>query len=373
MIYHLLPEWEAFSTYSGGAVSRDIANIVLLDPLQMIVSKDADDSWGISRRKIMIMPGLRPYSKVVGRGSFPPFVTNQYLRRSFGPLLSKLKRGDVVWCHSQPFFCTALQHSIKRLGVKLVYHVHSSLVFKGARTLLSSFSADAYVFVSNATRDEALAAYPWLTNTHVIHNGADSSLFYPRGVRGTAGPGAATILFVGRLHPQKGVHVLIEAMRILQKRGIAARCKVVGSAYAGGSKATRYVKELQRASPSNVDFINYIPARSIADQFRHADIACCPSVCQEAFGNVVIEAMACAVPVVASKVGGIPEIAAEGGVKLVQPGCPEELADALQELLSDPKRRITMGDEGARSFRKRFTWQTAVKQYSDVIAKLCRS
>lgn len=369
MIYHLLPEWETFSTYTGGAVARDIANMMLLDPKRMVVCKDADDSWGIERNRMMIIPGLRPYSRILGRSILPSFVTDSYFKHIFNSLLSNLTRGDLVWCHNQPFFCTALEHSIHRRGAELVYHVHSSPLFPGARSLFKSFKADAYVFVSNAMRKEAQREYPWLSNAYVIHNGADDALFYPATDKNTTEE-RPTILYVGRLHPEKGAHVLLEAMRILQEHDVNAHCKIVGSAYAGGSKMTAYVRELHKICPSNVEFVNFIPARDIAQEFRRADILCCPSTYQEPFGNVVIEAMACGIPVVASRVGGIPEIAAEGGVKLVEPGCVDELAVELEVLLGDAKRRKAMAAEGIRSFQKRFTWRAAMEQYRKVASDL---
>ncbi len=370
MIYHLLPEWESFSTYAGGAVARDIANMMLLDSSRRVVCKEADESWGIDKCRIAIIPELLPYSKIRGRGVFPSFFTDEYFRRIFRPLVWSLDRGDIVWCHSQPFFCTALERSIHSRGGKLVYHIHSSLIFPGAHFLFGSFRADAYVFVSDAMRREAVNAYSWLTNTYVIHNGADDALFYPLVDGSIRENDLPIILYVGRLHPQKGVHILMDAMRILQERGVEVRCRIVGSAYVGGSKTTAYVRALHKSAPSNVEFINFLPATEIANEFRCADIFCCPSVYQEPFGNVVIEAMASGVPVVASRVGGIPEIASEGGVELVEPGCANELSDALQELLKDAGRRETMREEGIRSFQKRFTWRAAMEQYRKVVSDL---
>jgi glycosyltransferase involved in cell wall biosynthesis len=93
------------------------------------------------------------------------------------------------------------------------------------------------------------------------------------------------------------------------------------------------MRKLFKTKPSNVEFKGYRSAKDIGEEYRAADILCCPSIWQEPFGNVLIEAMACGIPVVATRVGGIPEIAAEGGVQLVEPNSAVELANALQKLI----------------------------------------
>jgi starch synthase len=77
--------------------------------------------------------------------------------------------------------------------------------------------------------------------------------------------------------------------------------------------------------------------------------------------------MACGVPVVATRVGGVPEIAAEGGVLLVEADSAVDLADALQKLIRDKDLRIEMGAEGLTSFQQRFAWDVIVKQYWELI------
>ena len=81
-----------------------------------------------------------------------------------------------------------------------------------------------------------------------------------------------------------------------------------------------------------------------------------------------VEGMACGIPVVASRVGGIPEIAAEGGVILVEPDSAVELADALQKLVKDGDLRVKVAAQGLSSFRRRFTWPIIVKGYEGVEA-----
>jgi glycosyltransferase involved in cell wall biosynthesis len=77
--------------------------------------------------------------------------------------------------------------------------------------------------------------------------------------------------------------------------------------------------------------------------------------------------MACGVPVVASCVGGIPEIAEDGGIVLVEPGSAEQIADSLQRLLKDSNLRIQVGAKGIQSFSRRFTWTAVCRQYQLIV------
>jgi len=310
------------------------------------------------------------YSGLKGRRFLPVWMSGPFLRHVFRHLTSHLRSGDVVWCHNQPIFSAALERTIHSKGAKLVHHFHDPNVPTMTRTALRSFTPEAYVFVSQALRQQWLKLFPWLKNTHVLYNGVDDALFYPLSSDEIRKDHSPTILYVGRLQPEKGVHVLMEAMRILQDRKIHARCKVVGSSFAGGSKETVYVRSLRESSPSNVDFVAFRDKRDIAKEFRAADILCCPSIWQEALGMVNVEAMACGIPVVATRVGGIPEIASEGGVLLVEPNSPVEIADALQRLIEDRDLRAKVAEEGLQSFHRRFTWTIIGRQYEEFTAQL---
>jgi len=366
MIYHMLPEQEAFSASCGGAVSLIIANIMRFDDVSVAVCAAGDQSWGYSPSRSLVLPGLRAFGKTRGRRIIPPWATNAYFRKVFEPLLSLLKPQDIVWCHSQPSACLALQDQIRSKGAKLIFHSHSSLAFYANRSHFRSLTPDAWIFVSEAMRQEALQLFPWLKNTHAVHNGADETLFFPSQDQSTPKHRCPTILYVGRLNPEKGTHVLMDAMRTLHERDVDAVCKVVGSSFTAGSKATRYEKRLYKDRPPNVRFEGYRSAKEIAQEYRESDVFCSPSVFQEPFGNVNIEAMACGLPVVSTRVGAIPEVASEGGFLLVEPESALQLADALQVLIEDRDLRAKLAAEGLASFKRRFTWPTIVGQYREI-------
>jgi spore coat protein SA len=376
VVYHLLDE--PFSAYTGLALSSFVANMMRFDECSVVVCPQADDTWGFTEGRILVKPQLRILAAVI-RGSkmrgwrfLPRSIRRQMICSMFGSILSRLKSEDIVWCQNWPYVGEALEPAIHSRGAKLIYRAHNSLAPYTARGLFKSFTADALVFNSEAMRQEALKLMPYLKNTCTIHNGADEALFYPLPKAAARNQDAPVILFVGRLDPSKGVHVLVEAMRILLASNVRATCKIVGSSHAGGSssKATAYVKSLHESPPPNVQFLGFRAATDIAQEYRAADIVCCPSIWQEPFGNVNIEAMACGVPVVATRVGGIPEIAADGGVFLVEPDSAAELANALRRLLLDEELRARIGAEGLKSFRRRFTWDAIVRQHKELVDSL---
>lgn len=370
MIYHLLLETEVFSAYRGGAVARTIANVMRFDPSSVVVCGDWDDTWGYGRDRILPIPALRGYQKIKGRRFLPHCLAGPLLRQTLQPLLLRIQRDNVVWCHSQPHFSAALERTLHLKGAKLIHHSESSVAGYANRSAFRQFTPDAFVFVSEAMRHEALKLFPWWNNTYVIHNGADDSLFYPLAAKPAQRNSVPSILYVGRLVPEKGVHVLMEAMKLLQRRNVNADCKVVGSSYAGGSRPTPYVRSLHKHRSSNVHFEGFYSGIEIAETYRAADLFCCPSIYQEPFGNVNVEAMACGIPVVATCVGGIPEIAAEGGILLVEPNSAVALADALQELIEDKHRRDRLAADGRSSFLRRFTWPAIFKKYQQVLKSL---
>jgi spore coat protein SA len=228
------------------------------------------------------------------------------------------------------------------------------------------FAPDAFIFVSEAMRQEALNLFPGIKGTYAVHNGADEAVFYPRQPQSAPVNAVPIILYVGRLIPKKGIGVLMDAMRILQERHVEAACKVFGWPDVHGARLPAYVNWLVKTSPPNVTFEGFRSAKDIGDEYRRSDIFCCPSTWQEPCGLVNIEAMACRIAVVATHVGGIPEIASGGGVLLVVPESPVDLANALQKVVLDKALRSRLADEGLSSYRRSFTWSLVNTQYQKI-------
>jgi len=176
------------------------------------------------------------------------------------------------------------------------------------------------------------------------------------------------VLFVGALYPLKGPHILLYAIQNIVKR----RSDVI-FLFLGGGDIKKYESlaeklEIQRF----VRFYGYM-RRNLPLYFKAADIFVLPSL-SEIFGLVILEAMACGTPVVASKVGGIPSVVRDGedGL-LVPPNNPEKLADAIIYLLENEDVRKKLG-ENARKRAGNYSWEKIAemteKVYEQVINKL---
>jgi len=283
------------------------------------------------------------------------------LRTAFSHALPE----DVVYVHNRPEFAAAIHCAYPRRRFKLVLHMQNSHLLHHPKEFARC--ADLTVFCSTFLLQEA-RQYVGEIRSAVIPNGADASCFFPGNLEALADP--PIVLFVGRLIRLKGAHVLVEAMRLLQQRGSSARAIFVGSAVFGINQDTPYLREMKGCAPSNVVFAPYKTGVKLAEEFRRATVFCCPSVFEEPFGMVNVEAMASGLPIVATDVGGIPEVFCEGGALLVPRGDPERLADALERLLLNRDIRSRLAREGRQSFRKNFTWDVVREKYYAALASL---
>jgi spore coat protein SA len=367
-IYHLLDESEPFSEFSGGAISRWVAN-VLEAGNEMVICSDFDDSWGYSTDRIFRLPNwdrCRQVHPLLYRS--PWIVQKKIYLNVLSPLLQKLNTGDILYVHNRPECVDALAEIAERRGIRLVLHMQNSLLHPRSKKHLPALKNVPIVFCSEFMRQEVMSTYPnHLQKTYVVYNGADSNKFHANGRTRKSVP---QIIFTGRLVPIKGVHVLFGAMRILQSKGIAAKCIIVGGSAFGGSKPTRYVRKLENTRPSNTELVGYRSGHEFAGMLRQSDIYCCPSIWNDPFPLAPLEAMASGLPVVATRMGGIPEALAYGGGVLVPPNDEAALASVLQRLVEDVPYREKLGSEALQAFREHFLWDNVRSQYGSVIRGL---
>jgi spore coat protein SA len=366
-IFHLLDESEAFSEFSGGAISRWAAN-VLKNGNETIICQSFDDSWGFPENRLFRLPHWDRCNQVHPAIYRAPWMIQRpiYLRL-LRPVVERLNRGDILYIHNRPECADVLAPIAEQRGFRLVLHMHNSLLHPFTRKHIPALKGVPVVFCSEFIRREAVSAYPSLRHTHVVYNGADGNKF-----RAQVRPPKPVpeIIFTGRLVPYKGVHVLLGAMDILQSRGIKAKCTIVGGSAFGGSRPTRYVHKLRRLRPSNTELVGYRAGVELADLLRNADIFCCPSIWNDPFPMSLLEAMATGLPVVASKAGGIPEQLAHGGGVMVPPDDKEALAKGLEQLLNDDSFRQRLAGEALQASRGHFLWDSVRHQYQSVVRGL---
>ena len=190
----------------------------------------------------------------------------------------------------------------------------------------------------------------------VIHNGVDAEAFARterRDALARHGVREPYALFVGRISEQKGIFQLLDAARTLPAGVQLVLC-------ASSPDTPELLARLEAAAAGRPDirWINaMLPVPEVVQLYSHAAVFVCPSI-YEPFGLINLEAMACGTPVVASRVGGIPEVVVDGETgRLVEPGDVAALAQALREALADPERARRMGEAGRRRVEAHFSWE----------------
>lgn len=200
---------------------------------------------------------------------------------------------------------------------------------------------------------------------YVVRNGIDTDVFAPRpqgDTRSDLGLGDAPLFVAaGRLEHEKGTHHALRALALLGNRGYPAMLVVIGSGPERES-LERLCHELGLGS--RVSFIGAQPHDVLARYLAAADAFVFPTERIEAAPLIPLQALACGSPVIASSVGGVPELVGrreEWGL-LVPPGKPEPLAHAMQRILVDADLRQRLRRAGVERIRDRYTLATMVEQ-----------
>jgi starch synthase len=294
--------------------------------------------------------------------------------------------------HSHTWYANLAGHLASLLyGIPHVVTVHSLEPLRpwkaeqlGGGYALSSWcertaveSAAAVIAVSRGMRDDLLAAYPAVPRerVRVIHNGIDTAEYAPDPATDVledygVDPGAPTVVFVGRVTRQKGLPVLLRAAA-----GIDPAVQlVICAGQADTPEIEAEVGDLARklrASRARVVWLSGMLAkREVIQLLSHATVFACPSL-YEPLGIVNLEAMACGTAVVASRVGGIPEVVADGETGLlVPPADAPALARAINTLATDGRRAAEMGRLGRKRAAADFGWDSIAAQTAGLYAEL---
>jgi len=244
-------------------------------------------------------------------------------------------------------------------------------------------AADAVIAVSRGMRDDVLASYPALdtARVHVIHNGIDTDFYRPD-------PGTDVlerlgvdlerpyVAFVGRITRQKGVPHLLRAGLLMDPA--VQLVLLAGAADTPDLKAEtdRLVDDLRTARDGVFVVSEMLPRADVRQVLTHALAFCCPSV-YEPLGIVNLEAMACETAVVASRVGGIPEVVDDGRTGVLVDLTPDDprgfeqrFAAAVDALAADPERTRAMGLAGRARAVEEFGWDTVAAQTVELYRSL---
>jgi phosphatidylinositol alpha-mannosyltransferase len=222
---------------------------------------------------------------------------------------------------------------------------------------------DGRIAVSDTAR--AFAEHYFPGHYHVIPNGVDIERFHPsvEPFHEWRDPSRVNVLFVGRLDPRKGVHLLIEAMpEIVERTSGRARLLVVGDSYL----RPRLEASVHPGVREHVHFLGHVPSGDLARWYATGDVFVSPASGNESFGIVLVEAMAAQRAVVASDIPGYRCVVnpGENGV-VFPPGDVGALAGAVAALVRDPDRRHVLADRG-RQHALQFAWPRVTDQIEAV-------
>ena len=229
---------------------------------------------------------------------------------------------------------------------------------------------DARIAVSNTARDYAAAYFPG--RYQVIPNGVDVERFHPsvQPFEAWREPGRINLLFVGRLDPRKGVQLLLDAMpEVVERTAGRARLLVVGDSYL----RSKFESSVAPRIREHVRFLGHVPSADLARWYATGDIFVSPASGNESFGIVLLEAMACGRPVVASDIPGYRSVVVPDVNGLMfPPGDRAALARTLAGLVDDPERRQALAIRG-RARALEFAWPRVTDRieavYREVLAR----
>ncbi|WP_151641059.1 glycogen synthase [Corynebacterium sp. 11A] len=248
--------------------------------------------------------------------------------------------------------------------------------------------ADAVIAVSAQMKNAIMEAYPRIDENriHVVLNGIDPELWHPRptfddnedSVLRELGvdPNKPIVSFVGRITRQKGVEHLVKAASHFDEGVQLVLCAGAPDTPEIGERTATLVRELQQQRDGVFWVQEFLPKPKIQEILTASDTFVCPSI-YEPLGIVNLEAMACGSAVVASDVGGIPEVVNDGVTgSLVHYDAEDteaferDLAAAVNEMVADRTRAKDIGEKGRQRAVEQFSWATIAEQTIDVYRSL---
>jgi glycogen synthase len=318
-------------------------------------------------------------------------------------MAGSVKEADLVHCHTwYTHFAGCLLKEL--LDIPLILTVHSLEPHRpwkeeqlanayAVSTWLektSLLNADGVIAVSQSMKKDVQELYGISPEKiRVIHNGIDLDHYKPtfdKEIIRSYGinPNKPFVLFVGRITRQKGILHLVNGIRHIDRDTQIVLCAGEPDTEDIELEMKQRLEEVQATTNNKIIWISeFLPEDHIVVLYSHASLFVCPSV-YEPFGIINLEAMACNTPVVASAVGGIPEVVVhnENGLLVdfeagdnFEPKQPERfsrnLATAINHLLASPEKLKAMGIESRKRVEHHFSWENIARQtleyYREVI------
>lgn len=314
--------------------------------------------------------------RLANGGSSPPTIIHTHATNGLflAPLKKTLKARLVAQVHGtshshyMPRKLSSVSTEVSYSPLKMSYYYFRE------RTLWSA--ADRVVTVANVIKNDLISFYGIHDDKiNVIYNGVDTSIFKP--LRNFEVPkelqkleGKKIVLFVGHFGLRKGLPFVIEAMKSVKESVKDAVLVCIGGVPSWLGDKEDYWSFLrsmiERAGlEDTVYLLDKVPNALLPMYYSMASVFVLPTY-YEAFGKVIIEAMACGLPVITTRRGGNEEAVGEGVTGLlVNYGSASELSDAITKILKDEKLGRSMGEKGRERVEREFTWNIVANRLSE--------
>jgi phosphatidylinositol alpha-mannosyltransferase len=311
--------------------------------------------------KVVGRPLTIPYGGSMARVPLSPWLPIQ-IKKTL-----KKENFDILHLHEPfaPLLCVSalIQSNCTNVGTFHACHARSRSYYM-AKPILKRWMKKLHgkITVSTAAFNYVNKYFPG-EEYQIIPNGIDIERFSSEGPsRKEFANGKLNILFVGRLEKRKGLGHLISACAILKKKFPNFRLIVVGP---GTRLRQGYQEQAKELNLDDVVFTDFVSDAELPEYYRTADIFCAPATGGESFGIVLLEAMACGKPVIASNIEGYASVLNHNEEGLLAPvGDEEALAQAILSLSENRSLREQMGAKGIVK-AKNYSWENVSRQVLD--------
>ena len=301
---------------------------------------------------------------------------------------------DVIHIHNFSQFAPIIR--ARNPNAKIVLHLHCEWANRLERQVIASRleKVDLVISCSDYITNKIASRFPeYAEICRTVNNGVDADYFVPPpSYRPEYRANFPQILFVGRISPEKGIHDLMDAFIKVTETYPQAVFTIAGPHCATCKDFLlnlqpepevqaleplyncNYLEYLKSKIPSHLSsqvvFAGSLPQKQLLPYYQKADVLVNPSL-SEAFGMSLVESMATATPVIATKIGGMTEIVEDGVTGLlVEPANSQALAEAIIEIISEPSRARAMGQAGRKKVLQCYSWdkiaQCLISRYAAI-------
>ena len=377
----ILPELEYFSAKQGGALATWFYHVYSRDNFrenikvyvicrQSKLNYTKPDSIICSGNYLfnILYRALRNRSIKSLLNPVKLFFKNSYNRKA--SVLCQSIDSDIIHIHNE--FDAVIPIRKSSPIAKIILHMQNDHLIETddlKRAELACHAADKIAFCSEYIRNNVHKTFPSIDpkKTFVIFNGTEVIQKDARILSKSP-----TLIFVGRIVPQKGLHILLDAIQVVFEKYPNASLRIVGGVNFGSSEEKDYIRLLKQRSQvwgERVFWVGTVTHDQIMLEFQQADLFVCPSIWNEPLGMVNAEAMACGLPIVAFAKGGIPEIVGDAGI-LVEETTHEALAKAINQVLGDSELYQTLSQRGLQRVKEKFNWDVIADQWLNELQQL---